>query len=323
MMRRIACVGDALKDGGKIPPYVGRTCTFGNAGHQAALIGGQAYCEACKRTGIIAKAGGPRRMNFMGEVALDGDIVLCKCPTPQRIVATLAGNDRYDDGAESAAAVSLASGATAIAPEYSMQKLASVGSEADQGTDSERICPNMTNAEFRVHIIGLRDEALALVVNRLAELNRWSPADARWFLLWFGTTERAARVAIATGLARMRNILAALTPANFIRYSAEAMRAIGCVSREISPGAVAEVCAPDTATHTIAIRLDFCTLRARHPRFDSQLLTLVHEISHFSDVFGSRDHWYSTHNAKDRADAKDTRTTENADNIAGYVVCSE
>ncbi|WP_458764204.1 hypothetical protein [Cupriavidus basilensis] len=36
MMRRFACVGDALKDGGEILPYVGRTCTFGDAGHQAA-----------------------------------------------------------------------------------------------------------------------------------------------------------------------------------------------------------------------------------------------------------------------------------------------
>lgn len=97
MMRRIAVVDDALKDGGKILPYSGRTCTFGDAGHQAALIGGQAYCEACKSVGTIAKAGGSRRMNFMGEVALDGDLVLCKCPAPQRIVATLAGNAWYED----------------------------------------------------------------------------------------------------------------------------------------------------------------------------------------------------------------------------------
>jgi len=108
-MRRIAVVGDALGGGGKILPYSGRTCTFGDAGHQAALIGGQAYCEACKSVGTIAKAGGPRRMNFMGEVALDGDLVLCKCPAPQRIVATLAGNAWYEDlggGAGASAAVS-------------------------------------------------------------------------------------------------------------------------------------------------------------------------------------------------------------------------
>lgn len=121
----------------------------------------------------------------------------------------------------------------------------------------------------------------------------------------------------------MRTVLSTLSPANFIRHSADAMRVGGCVSRENSPGAVAEVCAPDTATHTIAIRLDFCTLRPRHPRFDSQLLTLVHEVSHFTDVMNSQDYWYSTHSAKDHAGARDARTIENADNIAGYVVCSE
>lgn len=98
MMRRIAVVGDTLLNGGTILPYAGPACTFGNAGHQVALIGGQAYCEVCKSVGIITKAGGPRRMNFMGEVALDGDEVLCKCPHPQRIVAVLAGEAWYEDG---------------------------------------------------------------------------------------------------------------------------------------------------------------------------------------------------------------------------------
>lgn len=97
MMRRIAVVGDQLQGGGTIQPYRGPSCTLGNADHQVALIGGQAFCAACKCMGTIAKAGGPRRMNFMGEVALDGDVVLCMCPAPQRIVATLAGNAWYED----------------------------------------------------------------------------------------------------------------------------------------------------------------------------------------------------------------------------------
>ncbi|CAG2145865.1 PAAR domain-containing protein [Ralstonia mannitolilytica] len=97
MMRRIAVVGDALLNGGTVLPYSGPQCTFGSAGHQVALVAGRAYCEACKSIGIIAKAGGPRRMEFMGEVALDGDEVLCKCPTPQRIVAALAGDAWYED----------------------------------------------------------------------------------------------------------------------------------------------------------------------------------------------------------------------------------
>lgn len=101
MMRRIAVVGDTLLNGGTVLSYAGPACTFGNAGHQVALIGGQAYCEMCKSVGIITKAGGPRRMNFMGEVALDGDEVLCRCLHPKRIVAVLAGEAWYEDGSGS------------------------------------------------------------------------------------------------------------------------------------------------------------------------------------------------------------------------------
>ncbi|MGR4867800.1 PAAR domain-containing protein [Variovorax sp. LARHSF232] len=116
MMRRFAAVGDALQNGGTIQPYSGPSFTFGEARHQAALIGGQAYCEACKSTGRIAKAGGPRRMNFMGEVALDGDVVLCRCARPQRIVATLAGDAYFEDmGGGEAAAESPESGPAAFA----------------------------------------------------------------------------------------------------------------------------------------------------------------------------------------------------------------
>jgi hypothetical protein len=101
MMRRVAVVGDQLDTGGQIEPYAGSVCTWGDAGHQVALIGGEAYCEACRSVGSIAKSGGPRRIQFMGETAADGDIVLCKCASPPRIVAKLAGESWCDDMAES------------------------------------------------------------------------------------------------------------------------------------------------------------------------------------------------------------------------------
>ncbi|HLX01190.1 MAG TPA: PAAR domain-containing protein, partial [Trinickia sp.] len=85
MRRRIAVVGDKLEHGGEILPYSGRGFTIGDAAHQVALIGGSAYCEACRSAGTIAKAGGPRRIEFMGETAADGDVVLCDCAAPPRI----------------------------------------------------------------------------------------------------------------------------------------------------------------------------------------------------------------------------------------------
>ncbi|WP_334041971.1 PAAR domain-containing protein [Burkholderia ambifaria] len=96
MNRRIAVVGDSLSSGGTTNPYSGPP--FQVHGHQAALIGGSAFCTACQSTGIIAKAGGPYRLKFRGEVALDRDIVLCGCSTPPSIVALLAGEAWCDDG---------------------------------------------------------------------------------------------------------------------------------------------------------------------------------------------------------------------------------
>jgi hypothetical protein len=100
MLRRIACVGDKLERGGEILAYSGPVFALGNAGHQVALIGKTAFCQACKSTGTIAKAGGPKRLNFMGETAADGDIVLCRCSTPPKIVAALSGESWCDDDIE-------------------------------------------------------------------------------------------------------------------------------------------------------------------------------------------------------------------------------
>ena len=98
MMRRIAVVGDQLDTGGQIEHYEGPVFTLGDGGHQVALIGGSAYCEACKSAGAIAKAGGQRRINFFKwDTAADGDIVLCNCATPPHIVAKLSGESWCDD----------------------------------------------------------------------------------------------------------------------------------------------------------------------------------------------------------------------------------
>ncbi|GAB7522252.1 PAAR domain-containing protein [Paraburkholderia sp. 2C] len=105
MKRRIAVVGDTLTSGGYVLPYEQKT-GFTFHGHAAALIGGNAYCETCHSTGTIAKAGGPKRISYMGarEAALDRDIVLCKCERHPQIIAVHAGNSTVDDEAERYAA---------------------------------------------------------------------------------------------------------------------------------------------------------------------------------------------------------------------------
>ncbi|KDR37213.1 PAAR domain-containing protein [Caballeronia grimmiae] len=99
MMRRIAVVGDKLDNDGEICSYEGPQ--FLVHGHQAALIGGEAYCPVCETIGYIAKDGGPRRMNlFISEIAAHDDVVVCGCSEHPRIFAVLAGEAWYDDMAE-------------------------------------------------------------------------------------------------------------------------------------------------------------------------------------------------------------------------------
>lgn len=316
--------GDPTSTGGQL---VAIRPDFTHHGVGMAIEGDIATCPACKSSGPVFNDCNPSYDYHGTQVLVSGARVFCKCADRPVVFNTQIDStvevqrQPYRSG-PNLLATAPTSGVSDI-PESTMQKRTGQALTSNDSADTEQICPNMSNAQFQSHIMGLRDEALLLVEKRLAEIDGWTPEAANWFRIWFGTNERPARATVAAGLSRMKTILAALTPANFIRYSSKSMRAVGCVSREESPGAVAEVCAPDTASHTIAIRLDFCSLRPRHPRFDSQLLTLVHEISHFNDVFGSRDYWYSTHSAKAYAQANDSRTLENADNIAGYVVCQE
>ncbi|MEM4988852.1 PAAR domain-containing protein [Collimonas sp. H4R21] len=101
VMRKIVVVGDKTTTSGVILPNANSTFSVGDAGHKVALIGDQATCLACKGVGLIAKAGGPRRMNFMGEVALENDVVICGCPVHPKVVANLHQTMTYDDGATS------------------------------------------------------------------------------------------------------------------------------------------------------------------------------------------------------------------------------
>lgn len=114
MERLIACVGDPLTSGGQVLPYPDPTQGFTIQGHQPALIGGQAYCAACKSNGVINKAGGPKRWQYIAEVALENDIVICGCPVPPKIIAALQQISYCDDmyGAMDAIQSSLTTSAT-------------------------------------------------------------------------------------------------------------------------------------------------------------------------------------------------------------------
>ncbi|WP_307687894.1 M35 family metallo-endopeptidase [Variovorax ginsengisoli] len=103
-----------------------------------------------------------------------------------------------------------------------------------------------------------------------------------------------------------------------MRYSEQLMRNVGCTPSGNKGSLIAEVCKPDIRTHTIGIAIGFCGLRSRSAEADSQLQTLIHEVTHFDDVFGSNDDVYTMWKSLSISD--DTkRALKNADSIVGYI----
>jgi len=97
MDRKYIVVGDAPACGGSVLSFTCRPSDTIN-GHQKALIGGRVFCAACDSIGFIAKAGGPYRPGLCdAELALEGDVVECRCPVPPVLVSTLQNFASCDD----------------------------------------------------------------------------------------------------------------------------------------------------------------------------------------------------------------------------------
>ncbi|MFS2099607.1 M35 family metallo-endopeptidase [Variovorax sp. Varisp85] len=329
MERKILVVGDPPALGGRVLPYDGPM--FGLYGHRIALIGGRAYCEGCNSVGIIAKAGGPRRLQFISEAALEGDVVICHCPMPQPLLATLQHTSTYDDGAWYAAGAEPSVAAMAMLVAAAPSEMAALKKVVDAGVahpaeaeQTENICPNMTNKELVTTVLELRDKAVSLISGkRLPELERWNEADRSRVKDWFGVADQSTREYMQQGLKACVQVLRGLDARNFVRYSETALKHVGCILPSNADDAAAGVCKPDTATHTIAINIKFCALRPISADQDSKLSTLIHEVTHFNDCFGSFDALYYLRSSREAAKTDPQRMRSNADSIAGYVVWDE
>ena len=85
MLRKAILVGDPPFSGGAVLPNASRSTINGVS---RAMIGGKVWCASCKTEGFIAKAGGPYRSTYCGEEeALEGDLVICRCPVPPKLQA--------------------------------------------------------------------------------------------------------------------------------------------------------------------------------------------------------------------------------------------
>lgn len=325
MMRKALVVGDPPACGGAVLTYAGPSMDV--HGHRIALVGGRVYCEGCNSVGLIAKAGGPRRGFFYdAEIALEGDVVVCHCPVPPPLVSTLQQSMTYDDAL--AAAVSDYSPSFAALPGWFAGDSASVLASSKvvdalvehlpEAEQVENICPNMTNKEFCTLVLDLRADAVKMIERRLKDLDLWGKREKARVKQWFGTDDETTRQYLRSGLSRCLRVLMGLTCDNFVRYSEQLMRNVGCTPSGNKIGLIAEVCKPDVKTHTIGIAIGFCGLRPRSAEWDSQLQTLIHEVTHFDDVFSSVDDIYKM--GESLAIANDTeRALKNADSLVGYV----
>lgn len=181
MMRLVLCVGDQPETGGYIEPMtVGVPSSI--MGHAVAFIGGTAFCNACSSVGVIAKAGGPRRRTHCGaEIALAGDVLLCKCSRPPRMVAVMQNTSRHDDMVESMGTVTSSKTAgggvsSVVVGAYDEQIEADQGDrfedypyfiETEDGRvvsgrlDSSRLLPRVYTESSDKYIVLWGDDALA------------------------------------------------------------------------------------------------------------------------------------------------------------------
>lgn len=346
MQRKQLVVGDPPICGGRIlpfkPPFSSQI-----GGHQVALVGGRVYCEGCHSVGVIAKAGGSRRAIYISEVALEGDVCVCQCPQPQPLKSTLQSMSTYDDGSGGGVAVfdaatMLVPGALPLWREAEIpasQKLVDEQvTHPPEAAQTENICPNMTNRQFAELVLTLRDEAVVLVVERLAELERWDIKAHERIFEWFGNPGllqvrshlNEMRDYLRSGLRSCERVLRGLKAENFVRWSTTAHKHLGCTNSATDEGLVAEVCKPDTKTHTIAIATQFCEFHRDMRIFgtriirdgNSKLLSLVHEVVHFNDVFGADDTWYGTPNSRNKVVTTRNLAAarSNAESLAAYIL---
>ena len=165
-------------------------------------------------------------------------------------------------------------------------------------TDAPRVCYNMPNEEFFPLMLQLRDKAVHLMGDRLTELVRWNAADRDKVVLWFGEDSETTRRTLSDGLTRMREIMRGLTEKNFVKFTREGVRAVGCEPRSEEGFATASVCKAD-GTFTIFLDAKFCEHEAERNQIgtgipfdkDSKLTILIHEISHFPQAMDTGDHF--------------------------------
>lgn len=167
-------------------------------------------------------------------------------------------------------------------------------------------------------VLGLRDRAIKVIQRRERLLTEWSATEKQRVKDWFGVADEETRAFLRTGLAKLIAALAVMTGKNFVRYTPDFGEQQGCIPS--SPeDQVAAVCRTDVQTRTIAFTRRFCGISEISPNKDSKISILIHEVTHFDDIFGTYDHKYGLHVSRMLATTDAVKTKTNADSYAGYI----
>lgn len=294
-------------------------------GQQKALIGGRVFCAACNTVGWIAKAGGPYRTTICGaETALEGDVVDCQCPISPALVSSKQNLSWCDDRS----GIDGCFDATRMQGDWycpnpkaltSSKRL--VDAFVTQPSPAEldnRICPQMTDEQFFEMMLSLRDRAIKVIQRREKMLVAWVDSEKERVKEWFGANDEETRAFLQTGLAKVISALAAMTGKNFIRYTPEFGESLGCTPSSPT-NQIAAVCRTDIKNRTIAFTRLFCVVENISPGKDSKISTLIHEVTHFDDIFATYDHIYGFSSSRRVAGLGSTDVKTNADSYAGYI----
>lgn len=215
--------------------------------------------------------------------------------------------------------------ADAIKPQLANKLTAAL--QESEFSDDSMMCMNVTGETFGKLIMELRDDALVYAQSRRAELLRWDDQAQQRTKKWFNSSDDEIRLFLLPRLDSVIRVLRELTPKHFLDYTDENMKATTCTkSASNSEEANAAACSRDTNEHRIFINTPFFSKPKYGVTFgtkkfdgrDSQLLILIHEVTHFQDVASSTDDYYGPASALMHSRSIGAR--HNADNLACYIL---
>jgi len=125
-----------------------------------------------------------------------------------------------------------------------------------------------------------------------------------YYIEWFGACDTTRYSKVRTNLQSITNGLSATYP-------------VDCQGSSCSSNTYAYVF-PSDSTHTVYVCAVFWRVTSNNCVMDSQPGTLIHEMSHFSNVAATQDYTYGITNCKNLAKSNPSQACSNADNFCFF-----